>query len=95
MENKFQNIYFYNLSQINLPSSLNLELSKIYSSPYKNFSILIEDNKILYIGKNISQENSNDYFFEEISQNINSNQKYIECDFTQNNIYLITKDKMI
>ena len=93
MENKFQNIYFYNLSQINLPSSLNLELSKIYSSPYKNFSILIEDNKILYIGKNISQENSNDYIFEEISQNINSNQKYIECDFTQNNIYLITKDK--
>ena len=93
MENKFQNIYFYNLSQINLPSNLNLELSKIYSSPYKNFSILLQDNEILYIGKNISQENSNDYIFEEISQNINSNQKYIECDFTQNNIYLITKDK--
>ena len=59
MENKFQNIYFYNLSQINLPSSLNLELSKIYSSPYKNFSILVQNNEILYIGKNISQEKLN------------------------------------
>ena len=93
MENKFQNIYFYNLSQINLPSNLNLEFSKIYSSPYKNFSILLQNNEILYIGKNISQENSNDYIFEKISQNINSNQKYILCDFTQNNIYLITKEK--
>ena len=93
MENKHPNIYFYNLSQINLPSNLNLEFSKIYSSPYKNFSILFEDNEIIYIGKNISQENSNDYIFEKIIQNINSNQKYILCDFTQNNIYLITKDK--
>jgi len=93
MENKHPNIYFYNLSQINLPSNLNFEFSKIYSSPYKNFSILFEDNEILYIGKNISQENSNDYIFEKIIQNINSNQKYILCDFTQNNIYLITKDK--
>ena len=92
MENKFQNIYFYNLSQINLPSNLNLEFSKIYSSPYKNFSILVQNNEILYIGKNISQENSNDYIFEKI-QNIISNQKYILCDFTQNNIYLITKEK--
>jgi len=92
MENKHPNIYFYNLSQINLPSNLNLEFSKIYSSPYKNFSILFEDNEIIYIGKNISQENSNDYIFEKIIQNINSNQKYILCDFTQNNIYLITKD---
>ena len=93
MENKHPNIYFYNLSQINLPSNLNFEFSKIYSSPYKNFSILFEDNEIIYIGKNISQENSNDYIFEKIIQNINSNQKYILCDFTQNNIYLITKDK--
>ena len=93
MEKKIQNIYFYNLSQLNLPSNLNLEFSKIYSSPYKNFSMLLQDNEILYQGKNISQENSNDYFFEKISQNIISNQKYITCDFTQNNIYFLTKEK--
>ncbi len=55
--------------------------------------MLLQDNEILYQGKNISQENSNDYFFEKISQNIISNQKYITCDFTQNNIYFLTKEK--
>ena len=98
MENNFEKIIFKNLSQVNLPSNINLDISSIYTSPYQNISLFLQDKNILYLGKYISQENTpNNFKFEEISQINNSNsilsQKYIICDFTQNYIYLITEDK--
>ena len=98
MENNFEKIIFKNLSQVNLPSNINLDISSIYTSPYHNISLFLQDKNILYLGKYISQENTpNNFKFEEISQINNSNsilsQKYIICDFTQNYIYLITEDK--
>ena len=98
MENNFEKIIFKNLSQVNLPSNINLDISSIYTSPYQNISLFLQDKNILYLGKYISQENTpNNFKFEEISQINNNNsilsQKYIICDFTQNYIYLITEDK--
>ena len=98
MENNFEKIIFKNLSQVNLPSNINLDISSIYTSPYQNISLFLQDKNILYLGKYIFQENTpNNFKFEEISQINNSNsilsQKYIICDFTQNYIYLITEDK--
>ena len=98
MENKFEKIILKNISQVNLPSNINLDTCSIYTSPYQNISLLLKDNIIIYIGKYISQENIQiNYQFEKISQINNSNiipsQKYIICDFTQNYIYLITEEK--
>ena len=93
MENKIQNFIFLNLSQLNLPSNLNLSLSSIYSSPYQNFLLIFNDNNILYQGKYIQEQNNPNFKFEKINQLNNITQKFIKCDFTQNHIYLITKEK--
>ena len=93
MENKIQNFIFLNLSQLNLPSNLNLSLSSIYSSPYQNFLLIFNDNNILYQGKYIQEQNNPNFKFEKINQVNNITQKFIKCDFTQNYIYLITKEK--
>ena len=93
MENKIQNFIFLNLSQLNLPSNLNLSLSSIYSSPYQNFLLIFNDNNILYQGKYIQEQNNPNFKFEKINQVNDITQKFIKCDFTQNHIYLITKEK--
>ena len=93
MENKIQNFIFLNLSQLNLPSNLNLSLSSIYSSPYLNFLLIFNDNNILYQGKYIQEQNNPNFKFEKINQVNDITQKFIKCDFTQNYIYLITKEK--
>ena len=89
MENKIQNFIFINLSQLNLPQNLNLSLSSLYSSPYQNLLLLFNDNNIIYQGKYIPEQNYPYFKFEKI----NLSQKFIKCDFTQNYIYLITKEK--
>ena len=89
MENKIQNFIFINLSQLNLPPNLNLSLSSIYSSPYQNLLLLLNDNNIIYQGKYLPEINYPYFKFEKI----NIPQKFIKCDFTQNYIYLITKEK--
>ena len=98
MENKIQNIYFQNLSQLNLPSNLNLNILKTYSSPYQNIFLILSDNNIIYKGKYIPQENQKNFIFEKIKtenkpNNNNTTNKYILCDFTSEHIYLITKEK--
>ena len=51
MEKQIQNIYFQNISQLKFPSQLNIYTSKFYSSPYKNFILVFQDNNILFQGK--------------------------------------------
>jgi hypothetical protein len=97
MEKQIQNIYFQNISQLKFPSQLNIYTSKFYSSPYKNFLLVFQDNNILFQGKYILQENSQNFIFQKLPQmnnnNIISSNKFIICDFTESYIYLITKDK--
>ena len=97
MEKQIQNIYFQNISQLKFPSQLNIYTSKFYSSPYKNFILVFQDNNILFQGKYILQENSQNFIFQKLPQmnnnNIISSNKFIICDFTESYIYLITKDK--
>ena len=90
MENKIQNFIFLPLSQLNLQSGLNLSSSKIYSSPYQNLLIILQDNCIIYQGEYIPLQNSSNFKFKKFPD---SNKKYIKCDFTENNIYLITEEK--
>ena len=95
MENKIQKIYFQNLTQLNLPSYLNINLLKIYSSPYQNLILIISNNNIIYQGK----YNQSNFILSKINSEQNSNnnalinEKFIVCEFTSNNIYLITKEK--
>ena len=97
MEKQIQNIYFQNISQLKFPSQLNIYTSKFYSSPYKNFILVFQDNNILFQGKYILQENSQNFIFQKLPQmnnnNIISSNKFIICDFTESYIYLITRDK--
>ena len=94
MENKIQNFIFQSLSQLNLSPGLNLSSSTIYSSPYQNLLLLLQDNTIIYQGTYLPSQNSQNFKFEQIPQSNNdSNKKYIICDFTQNTIYFITKEK--
>ena len=96
MENKIQNFIFLKLSQLNLSSNLNLDISKIYSSPYQNFLIISQDDTIIYQGKYIPEQNPPNFIFEEIQkENFDSisSKKILYCDFTQNTIYFITKEK--
>jgi len=94
MENKIQNFIFQSLSQLNLPPGLNLSSSTIYSSPYQNLLLLLQDNTIIYQGTYLPSQNSQNFKFEQIPQSNNdTNKKYIICDFTQNTIYFITKEK--
>jgi len=94
MENKIQNFIFQSLSQLNLPPGLNLSSSTIYSSPYQNLLLLLQDNTIIYQGTYLPSQNSQIFKFEQIPQSNNdTNKKYIICDFTQNTIYFITKEK--
>ena len=98
MENQIQNIYFQNLSQLNLPSNLNLNLTSIYSSPYQNLLIILSNNNIIYKGKYIQKENQKNFIFEKIKTEIKSNNafisnKFILCKFTSEHIYLITTEK--
>ena len=90
MENDFKNFISLNISQLNLPSNLNLSLSKIYSSPYQNFIILSQEEIPLFKGKYLGKENPLNFAFEPMAQN---NNKFITYSFTQNNIYLITQEK--
>ena len=95
MENKIQKIYFQNLTQLNLPSYLNINLLKIYSSPYQNLILILSNNNIIYQGK----YNQSNFILSKINSEQNSNnnalinEKFIVCEFTSNNIYLITKEK--
>ena len=97
MENKFQNFILRNLSQVNLPTNLNLSLSQIYSSPYQNFLIISQGDTILFQGKYNPEQNPPNFTFEKIPpikfNNSVETKKFIFCDFTQKYIYLITKDK--
>ena len=90
MEKKIQNFIFITLSQLNLQSGLNLSSSKIHSSPYQNLLIILQDKSIIYQGKYIPSENTPIFNFEKIPDITN---KFIICDFTENNIYLITEEK--
>ena len=98
MENQNKNIYFQNLSQLNIPSNLNFNVTKTYSSPYQDILFLLSDNNIIYQGKYISQGNQKKFIFEKIKSENKSNNNYISnkfilCDFTSEHIYLITKEK--
>ena len=90
MENKIQNFIFQSLSQLSLPPGLKLSSSTLYSSPYQNLLFLLQDNTIIYQGKYTLSQNSPNFKFEKIN---NTTKKYIICDFTQNTIYFITKEK--
>ena len=94
-----QNFYIKNLNQLNLTNNIDLNSSTIYSSPYKNILIFLVNNNLLFIGKYIDQQNSNNFNFEKINSNKNKTntialqQKFIHCDFTSNYIYFITENK--
>ena len=98
MENK--NFIIKNISQVNLSNDININSSTIYSSPYNNMILFLFNNNLLYKGKYIEQQNSNNFIFEKIEPNMNKSntnlqQKFLACDFTSNNIYFITKNKNI
>ena len=96
MEN--QNFYVKNLVQLNFSNNINLNSSVIYSSSYKNMLLFLINNNLFYKGKYKSESNNN-FIFEKISSNTNKTniislqQKFIQCDFTSNYIYLITYNK--
>ena len=96
MEN--QNFYVKNLVQLNFSNNINLNSSAIYSSSYKNMLLFLINNNLFYKGKYKSESNNN-FIFEKISSNTNKTniislqQKFIQCDFTSNYIYLITYNK--
>lgn len=99
MENT--NFYIKNLSEINLLNSINLNSSIIYSSSYKNMLLFLINNNLFYKGEYNAQPNSSNFIFEKISSNANTNkvniitlqQKFIQCDFTENYIYFITQNR--
>jgi alpha-tubulin suppressor-like RCC1 family protein len=98
MENK--NFIIKNISQVNLSNDININSSAIYSSPYNNMILFLFNNNLLYKGKYIEQQNSNNFIFEKIEPNMNKSntnlqQKFLACDFTSNYIYFITKNKNI
>ena len=98
MENK--NFIIKNISQVNLSNDININSSTIYSSPYNNMILFLFNNNLLYKGKYIEQQNSNNFIFEKIEPNMNKSntnlqQKFLACDFTSNYIYFITKNKNI
>ena len=98
MENK--NFIIKNISQVNLSNDININSSAIYSSPYNNMILFLFNNNLLYKGKYIDQQNSNNFIFEKIEPNMNKSntnlqQKFLACDFTSNYIYFITKNKNI
>ena len=98
MENK--NFIIKNISQVNLSNDININSSTIYSSPYNNMILFLFNNNLLYKGKYIDQQNSNNFIFERIEpimnkSNTNLQQKFLVCDFTSNYIYYITKNKNI
>ena len=96
MEN--QNFYVKNLVQLNFSNNINLNSSVIYSSSYKNMLLFLINNNLFYKGKYKSESNNN-FIFEKINSNTNKTniislqQKFIQCDFTSNYIYLITYNK--
>jgi len=96
MEN--QNFYVKNLVQLNFSNNINLNSSVIYSSSYKNMLLFLINNNLFYKGKYKSESNDN-FIFEKINSNTNKTniislqQKFIQCDFTSNYIYLITYNK--
>ena len=96
MEN--QNFYVKNLVQLNFSNNINLNSSAIYSSSYKNMLLFLINNNLFYKGKYKSESNNN-FIFEKINSNTNKTniislqQKFIQCDFTSNYIYLITYNK--
>jgi alpha-tubulin suppressor-like RCC1 family protein len=62
--------------------------------------LFLFNNNLLYKGKYIEQQNSNNFIFEKIEPNMNKSntnlqQKFLACDFTSNYIYFITKNKNI
>ena len=96
MEN--QNFYVKNLAQLNFSNNINLNSSAIYSSSYKNMLLFLINNNLFYKGK-YKNESNNNFIFEKINSNTNKTniislqQKFIQCDFTSNYIYLITYNK--
>ena len=65
--------------------------------------LFLINNNLFYKGEYNAQPNSSNFIFEKISSNANTNtnkaniitlqQKFIQCDFTENYIYFITQNR--
>ena len=97
MEN-FRFIIKY-LSEINLSNNINLSSCKMNYSPYQDMFLFLINNNLFYKGFCINQQNSKSVLLEKINSNtnkasiINLQQKFIQCDFTSEYIYLISQNK--